>query len=240
MAVIPEIPILTPRILNLLIEIIPPDKHRLLRGRLERIKPFFGSFLTQHDGDAHEVFLIASSRYTYPRSEAVSLLLSIIGPLQFTKLVRATADFATDMLRLEGWRLGDGVQPLRNAWETYAQIGELLTQNVAALIQATSLPYGWLMASTKMDFSLTATALYLEGEFPDASAARLGYLCQAAESEAANAKRILMQALFPSATTKEKSTTLRHLFGSWQGDDSLDEDRKGLYKSRLYRSSEPS
>jgi len=240
MAVIAEIPILTHRILNLLAEVIPPDKHRLLRERLELVKPLFGSFLTKDDGDAHEAFLIASSQYAYPRLEVVFLLLSIVGPLQLTKLVRATADFASEMLERHGWRLGEGVQPLRNAWETYTQIGELLTQNVAAFNQARSLPYGWLMASTKMDFSLTATALYLEGEFPDASAARLGYLCQAAESEAANVKRILMQALFPSDATEEKSKTLRRLFGSWQGDDSLNEDLKSLYTSRLYRSSEPS
>lgn len=240
MAAIAEIPILTPRTLDLLGDALSPEKSRLLRERLDLIKPLFEGFLANdHEGTA-EAFVVATSKYVYLRLQFVILLLSLIRPAELTRMLGVIADLASNLLQEKGWRLRNGVRPLRNAWGTYAETAKLLTEHLTEFNLERSFPYGLLMASTRMDFSLTATAMYLEGEFPSANPIRLEYLCQAAESDAAIVKDILGQALSPLKTTAEKVESLRRLFGSWQEDDRADEDLRDLYKSRLYKSTEPS
>ena len=240
MTAIAEIPIFTPRTLDLLGDALSPEKSRLLCERLELIKPLFEGFLANDHGGTAEAFVLATSKYVYPRLQFVILVLSLIRPAELTRLLGTIADFASNLLQDQGWRLGNGVRSLRSAWGTYAKIAKLLTEHLTEFSLERSLPYGLLMASTRMDFSLTATAMYLEGELPSSNPIRLEYLCQAAESDAAIVKDILGQALSPLKTTAEKVESLRRLFGSWQGDDRAEEDLKDLYKSRLYRSTEPS
>jgi len=240
MTTIAEIPILTPQTLNLLAKAISPNQHQLLRERIERIKPLFESFLTEDGSEVHEAFLIASSRYAYPRLEILFLLLSIVLPLGLARLFSEIGKLGSDMVTREGWRLGSGAWRLRNAWGTYVEIGKLLGENMGALSQIRSLPYGWLMSSTKVDFGLTATTMYLEGEFPHVSVERLMYLCEVAESETSNAKLILTEMVLRADNKREESNRLRRLFGSWEGNGDFEGDLKNLYNSRLSRNSSPS
>jgi hypothetical protein len=234
MAAIAEIPIITPRTLELLGDDLSPEKSRLLRERLEGIKPLFESFLCEDQGETAEAYVMATSKYLNPRLEFVILLLSLVRPAGLSRMLELIADLASDLLQEQGWRLGNGVRPLWNAWGTYARTAKLLTEHLTEFSPEKSLPYGLLMTSTRMDFSLTATAMYLEGEFPRTNATRLEYLCRAAESETAAVEGILRQALSPLMTTAQKAESLRRLFGSWKGDDRVDEDLKDLYESRLY------
>jgi hypothetical protein len=234
-----EIPILTPRTLDLLREAIPPDKERILRDGLERIRPLLGDFLTQDNGDVDESFVIASSRYVHPRLRLLLVLLSSVDLAQVPGMVAEVSQYASNMLLREGWRLGKGVKLLREAWDTYGAIGTLLAQNIQALGQVRELPYGWLMASTRMDFSLTATSMYLEGEFPDARESRLRYLCGTALEGTSTVLSLLRPELDPSRLLARKSGILRALFGSWQDDDRADDDLRRLYESRRLRRIEP-
>jgi hypothetical protein len=234
MAAIAEIPILTGRALDLLGEAIPAQDCRALRDLLQSLKPLFATFLCSDDEDLDEAFILASSKYVYPRLQLLVRLLSILKPDQVLRLVAATGEAASEMISQQGWRLGADLHYLQKAWDAYGEIGGVLTQNLTTLNQLTSLPYGLLMASTKMDFSLTGTALYLEGELPDANRPRLAYLCRAAESEATKVRDLLTGALFPSPEDSRKSQVLWRLFGSWSEDDRLERDLQSLYKSRLY------
>lgn len=233
-----EIPILTPRTLDLLREAIPADTHRVLRDSLHRIRPLFAAFLAEVDGEADEAFLIASSRYAHPRLHALLLLASVLEPRQLISMIEQVSNHATDLLQREGWRLQDGLNALEPAWDTYAEIGRLMTQRFSSLGDVRHLPYGLLMASTKMDFTLTATAMYLEGDFPAANPARLRFLCYAAEAETRNVKSVITEGFFPS-TSYANLKVLRRLCGSWQDDDRLDEDLKTIYESRRYRTDGP-
>lgn len=234
-----EIPILTPRTLDLLREAIPPDRQRILRDGLERVKPLFSSFLSGDDGEDREAFVMASSRYAHPRLQLFLVLLSSVDLSQLPRMVEEVSHYAAEMLQREGWRLGKGVKLLREAWDTYGAIGKLLAQNIQALGQVRELPYGWLMASTRMDFSLTATSMYLEGEFPDATESRLRYLCGTALEGTSTVLSLLRPELDPSRLLARKSGILRALFGSWQDDDGADDDLRHLYESRRFRRSEP-
>lgn len=239
MSAIAEIPILTPRSLTIWREVLPPNELGALQARFEPVRRLFASFLTTDDGDPDVAFLMASSRYAHLRLEIIQALLSIVGQAQLGHLLAKIPEFASELVEREGWRLGEGVTPLRKAWETYGRIISLLRENLEALSRIQTPPYGLMMALTTMDFSLTATAMYFEGEFPDAAPTRLLYLCRAAETEAATVERILLEVLHPY-DAEEKAKILRSLFGSWQGGDELDEDLKQLYESRLYRSVDPS
>lgn len=234
-----EIPILTSRTLELFANAIPADTHRALRDSLERIKPVFASFFTDDSMEVSDAFLIAASRYAHPRLQLLLLLASVISPNELPRLIDEIANYESNMLAGEGRRLGKGIKPLRSAWETYKKIGQLLRDNLSVLDQTRNLPYGWLMASTKMDFSLTATAMYLEGDFPNASQNRLAYLCRAAQDESANVMTILLHAFYP-LKKEHAAQALGDLFGSWQGDDRVDEDLNELYESRRYRSNKQS
>lgn len=236
-----EIPILTPRTLDLLGEAIPPDRHRILRDSLDRMKPLFNSFLTEDDGENHESFVMASSRYAHPRLQVVLELSSSVDPTRLARLVGELSHYVSELLQREGCRLGDGLKHLDTAWDTYKRIGWLWTQNFATLNQIRDLPYGWLMASARMDFSLTATAMYLEGEFPNALHDRLSFLCQAAQDDTASVMTILLQVLYPGRVAEKRSQVLQDLFGSWKGDEQIDEENlKRLYESRRRRRTEPS
>ncbi len=240
MNAIAEIPILTPRSLTIWREVLPPNELGALQARFEPVRRLFASFLTTDDGDPDEAFLMASSRYAHLRLEILQALLSIVGHVELARLLDKIPEFASDLVEREGWRLGEGVTPLRKAWETYARIMRLLRENQTSLSRVQTPPCGLVMALTRMDFSLTATAMYLEGEFPDPASTRVLYLCRAAETEAASVEAIILDALSPLDSTEKKLKTLRELFGSWQGGDELDEDLKQLYESRLDRSVEPS
>ncbi len=240
MTAVAELPILTSRTLDLLRDAIPPEKHKALSDRLEGLKPLFVSFLSEDGGESDASFVVATSKYYYPRLEALFLLLSSIDATQLLGLLSAVRDLALDSLRQHGWRLGPDVHRLEKAWKTYAEIGSLLLQSINRLAQLQSLPYGWLTSSTRMDFSLTATAMYLEGEFPEAMPSRLSYLCHAAEGEADTVKKILWKALAPEEPRQDRVKALKRLFGSWEGDEQAEKDLEDLYKSRLYRSAEAS
>lgn len=235
-----EIPILTPRTLELLREAIPPDKQRILRDGLERVRPLFSSFLAEDDGEDDETFTIASSRYAHPRLQLLLVFLSSVDLLELPGMVQEVSHYASELLRREGLHLDKGAKLLREAWDAYGHIGRLLAQEFEALGQVTELPYGWLMALTRMDFSLTAIAMYLEGEFPNATRNRLDYLCQAALIETVHVMRLIYLALYPVRLAEQKLEILRGLFGSWQGDDAVDEDLRQLYESRRHTGSEPS
>jgi len=235
-----EIPILTSRTLELLREAIPPEKQGILRDGLERIKPLFRSFLTQNEGDADVAFVMASSSYAHPRSQLLAVLLSSVDSAQLPRMVAEVSGYACKVLSREGWRLDKSVKLLREAWDTYGAIGKLLAKKIQAIGQVRELPYGWLMASTRMDFSLTATAMYLEGEFPNATPNRLDYLCQAARFETDHVLRLIYLALSPVTLADQRVGILRGLFGSWQGGDDLDVDLRQLYESRRHRRAEPS
>lgn len=240
MTAVAELPILTPRTLVLLRDAIPPEKHRALSDRLEGLKPLFASFLSEDGGEPDASFLVATSKYYYPRLEALFLLLSSIDAAQLSNLLSAVRDLAFDTLRQHGWRLGPDVHHLENAWNAYAEIGRILFESVNRLAQLQSLPYGWLMSSTRMDFSLTATAMYLEGEFPEANPSRVSYLCHAAEAEVATVRKILWKVLGPEEPRQDRVKALSRLFGSWEGDEQAQKDLEDLYKSRLNRSTEAS
>ena len=240
MSAVAELPILTPRTLDLLRDAIPPEKHRALSERIEALKPLFVSFLNEDTGNLEDSFSIVCSRYCYPRLEAILLLLSFVNAADLLRLLSMVRDFAFDILRQNGWRLGPDAHRLENAWNTYAEIGSLLFQSVNGLAQLQSVPYGWLMSSTRMDFSLTATAMYLEGEFPEAKPSRVSYLCHTAEAEAATVKKILRKALVLEEPRQDRVKVLRRLFGSWEDDEQAEKDLEDLYKSRLYRSTEAS
>jgi hypothetical protein len=233
---IAEIPILTPRTLDLLDKAIPAEDREVLRDHLQSLKPIFAAFLRSDDRNPDEAFILASCKYVYPRLHLILLLLRVFKPAQLLQLVAITSEAASEMLSRHGWRLGADVEHLKKAWNTYSEIGNVLSQNFAKLIQLTTLPYGCLMASTAMDFSLTGTALYLEGELPDADASRLRYACRAADFEATKVRDFLADALFPASKAVAKSQRLARLFGSWADDGRLDEDLESLYKSRLYSS----
>jgi hypothetical protein len=219
---------------------IPPEKHRVLSDRLEALKPLLASFLGEDGGEPDASFVVASSKYYDPRLEALLLLLSSIDAAQLLNLLTLVRDFAVDILRQQGWRLGPDLHRLENAWNTYAEIGGILFHGVDGLAQLQNLSYGWLMSSTRMDFSLTATAMYLEGEFPEAKQSRVSYLCRVAEEEAVATKKILWKVLGPGEPPQDKVRALRQLFGSWEGDEQAEKDLEDLYKSRLYRSTEAS
>lgn len=240
MTAIAEIPILTPRALDLLNEAIAPEDRQILRDHLQSLKPIFAGFLSSDDEDPNEAFILASCKYVYPRLQGIFLLLTILKPDQLLQLVTATSEAASEILSQHGWRLGADVEHLKKAWDTYVEIGNVLAQNLTKLTQLTSLPYGWLMASTRMDFSLTCTALYLEGELTIANPSRLRYACRAAHFQAVKVRAFLAEALFPSTGGIGKSQMLSHLFGSWADDNRVDEDLEKLYKSRLYSSPDPS
>jgi hypothetical protein len=234
MTAIAEIPILTPRTLDLLDDAISTEDRQLLRDHLQSLKPVFATFLCTDGRNPDEAFTLASCKYAYPRLQVLLLLLRIFKPDHLLQLVAVTSEAACEMVSRHGWRLGADVEHLKKAWNTYGEIGNILTQNLAKLIQLSTLPYGWLMASTAMDFSLTGTALYLEGELPDADPSRLRYTCRAAEFEATKVRDFLVEALFPSSEAIAKSQRLARLFGSWADDGHLEEDLESLYKSRLY------
>jgi len=234
MAAIAEIPILTARALDLLGEAIPAQDCRVLRDLLQSLKPLFATFLCSYDEDTDEAFILASSKYVYPRLQVLLLLLAILKPDQLLRMIAGTGEAASEMLSRHGSRLGADLHYLQKAWDTYGEIGGALTQNLTKLNQLTSLPYGLLMASTKVDFSLTGTALYLEGELPDANRPRLAYLCRAAESEASKVRDLLTDALLPSLEGNAKLQRLSCLFGSWVDGDYLENDLQELYRSRLH------
>ncbi len=240
MTAVAELPILTPRTLDLLRDAIPPERHRVLSDRLEGLKPLFVSFLSEDRGAPDASFVVVTSKYYYARLELLVLLLSSVDAAHLLNLLVSVRDLAFDILRQNGWRLGPDVHRLEKAWNTYAEIGSLLLQSANRLTQLQALPYGWIMSSTRMDFSLTATAMYLEGECPEAKASRVSYLCHVAEEEAATVKKILWKALVPEEPRQAKVKALRRLFGSWEGDEQAERDLEDLYKSRLYRSTEAS
>ncbi len=240
MTAVAELPILTPRTLVLLGDAIPPEKHRVLSDRVEGLKPLFASFLSEDGEDPDAPFIVACSKYYYPRLEALFILLSSIDAAHLLNLLNSVRDLAFGILRQHGWRLGADVHRLESAWNTYAEVGRILFQSVNRLAQLQSLPYGWLMSSTRMDFSLTGTAMYLEGEFPEAKPPRVSYLCHAAETEAGTVKNILLRALLSEEPRQDRVKALRRLFGSWDGDEQAEKDLEDLYKSRLHRSSEAS
>src|SRR5271157_3359092 len=102
MAAIAEIPILTPRTLDLLGDALSPEKSRLLRERLVLIKPLFEGFLANDHEGAAEAFVVATSKYVYPRLQFVILLLSLILPAELTRMIGVIADLASNLLQEKG------------------------------------------------------------------------------------------------------------------------------------------
>jgi len=239
MTAIAEFTILTPRTLHLLSETVPREKLSPLREAIEGFKPLFLSFLRVDEGDAEEAFILASSKFSYPRLTAVLLLVSIVEPPRLHQLVGAVRNLAWDMLQRNGWRLGGDVQHLRKAWDIYGDVGSIVAQSLEKLSRLTASPYGWLLAATKLDFCLTGTAMYLEDEIADVNPARVGYLCRAAALTAEEFKDLTLRALFPTHYPDDKGKVLARLFGSWGEDDRLEEDLRSLYKSRRYGRPDP-
>lgn len=234
MAAIAEIPILTPRSVDLFSDVVSAQDRQALCSYLQSLKSIFAGFLCADDEDPDEAFILASSKYVYPRLQLLLWLLSILKPDQLLRMIGGTGEAASEMLSRHGSRLGVDLHYLQKAWDTYGEIGGVLAQNLTRLNQLTSLPYGLLMASTRMDFSLTGTALYLEGELPDANRPRLAYLCRVAESDASKVRDLLTDALLPSLEGNAKLQRLSRLFGSWVDGDYLENDLQELYRSRLH------
>lgn len=229
-----EPPIFTSRTIELFREAIPLEAYEALRLRLDNVKSIFSTFLfAHHPSLTREAYELSTCRYFYPRLEMIVFLLSSLNEVKFADLLKATSDFAFDSLKREGWRLGANAKLLENAWANYKGVASLLLSNLQTLATIQVPPYNFLTSSTKMDFCLSSTLMFLEGEFPNADPYALEFLCKEAQSSTAIIQNLL-QRMFSAnvVANEERGQTLRSLYGSWADDTELDKILDEIYQSR--------
>jgi hypothetical protein len=231
---IAEPPILTSRTIELFREAISPEAYQFLCSRLEQVKTVCSDFLLYKSGRTiDEAYELTISRYFYRRLELVVFLISTLNTVQFAGLIDAVNNFAFDSLKREGWKLGGNVKLLENAWLHYKQIITEIFSNLQALTKVLSPPYNFLTVSTKMDFCLSSTLMFLEGEFPDADNRALGFLCEEAQRNTLIMRTLFHDMISPRRIENgEKVQALRKLFGSWNDDPELDRLLAEIYQSR--------
>lgn len=215
---------------------MPPEVYETLRLKLDQVKTIYSTFANFQETDRiEEAYDLAISKYFYPRLEVVVLLLSSVDENKFRELTTAVNAFAIDCIMKEGWRLGSTAKDdIEFAWTKYKDLALHIINNLQAFsgFQGPT-PYNFLMTATRMDFSLTTTLMYLDGEFPDANRNALSFLCSDAKSTCLALERDFMALLSKrQQDSGEREHTLRNLYGSWESSEHLDMLLKDIYNSR--------
>lgn len=232
-------PILTRRTVEILKARLEPDQ----AGRLSRLvddllADTFGWFLRGEGGDLESDFHLAVGRYQIPRLRVLGFLVQAVGGERIEELLRSVSSFSLEILSENRWKLDQQDHAaLRRAFRRYEELIAELAGLIASPPSVGRQPFNLLLRSTRMDFCLSASVAYLEGDIEgEIDDERLSFLCQLASEateDVLSALRSIRLASDPQQLARWRDERLARLAGAWGDEPGMEEELRRIYDTRL-------
>lgn len=231
MTALAEPVILTAHTLERLKGRVPPVLLRDLEAFIHQIESLVQELLTPNSSNpAQQRFALGASRFGVIRLHLLQVFLGQLSPHDFADLSVVVTNLATERLEQEGWRLGRGLQAVKEAWPIYRRMilnlleAEPLPANAAV-------PPGLLQLSAEVDLCLTGTLMVVEGDIrPPLDEDMLDLLCKRTASATIRLNEMVIDLL--AKRTGTRSERLDHLYGAWPTDPRIDAAVDEIYQTR--------
>lgn len=231
-------PILTRRTADQLKQVLSSSDAIALGGLVEDVlEGVFRPFLRDSERETEADFHLAAARYHHPRLRIMAFLLKVVTEKEIAEILRSVANLSLETVKQNAWKLSSEDQDaLESAFGAYKALVEELERIVATPPMAAREPFDFLMRATRMDFCLSASVAYLDGDISgEVSPDRVTFVCQKAKATTEDvlaAVRSIWLGEDSEALARWRSERLNKLCGTWGNDPGLEEELKRIYESR--------